>query len=104
MASSGGGSITASSRTYDTDTAWYVIDHSTVNFIKYPSLWTISDFEVKITAASGASVTGIVFLGRPWRVFARVIYQFSTLTNVVNAKGWAPMTDGATPYVEHFQC
>lgn len=30
MASSGGGSITASSRTYDTDTAWYVIDHSTV--------------------------------------------------------------------------
>lgn len=30
MASSGGGSITASSRTYDTDPAWYVIDHSTV--------------------------------------------------------------------------
>ncbi|KFY04554.1 hypothetical protein O988_00695 [Pseudogymnoascus sp. VKM F-3808] len=84
MASSGGGSITASSRTYDTDTAWYVIDHSTV------------------TAASGASVTGIVFLGRPWRVCARVIYQFSTLTNVVNAKGWAPMTAGATPIFEEW--
>ncbi|KAH9209142.1 pectin lyase fold/virulence factor [Leptodontidium sp. 2 PMI_412] len=84
IASSGGGSITASSRTYDTDPSWYVIDHST------------------ITAASGASVTGLVYLGRPWRVYARVIYQFSALTAVVNAKGWAPMTANATPIFEEW--
>lgn len=58
-----------------------------------------SNFAIKITAASGASVTGLVYLGRPWRVYARVIYQFSALTAVVNAKGWAPMTANATPYV-----
>jgi pectinesterase len=38
MASSGGGSITASSRTYNTDTAWYVIDHSTVSYSQYQHL------------------------------------------------------------------
>ncbi|BAE63101.1 unnamed protein product [Aspergillus oryzae RIB40] len=72
MISSGGGYITASSRTYGTDQAY-------VNS--------------QITAAAGASVDGKVFLGRPWRPLARVIYQYSTLTGV------APMAEGATPYV-----
>ncbi|KAH8902734.1 putative pectin methylesterase [Coniochaeta sp. PMI_546] len=84
IASNGAGAITASSRESSSDTGWYVIDHST------------------ITAASGASVAGQVYLGRPWRVLARVIYQYSTLTNVVNAKGWAPMADGATPIFEEY--
>ncbi|KAB8202743.1 pectin lyase-like protein [Aspergillus parasiticus] len=79
IASSGGGYITASSRTYDTDQAWYVIDHSVV------------------TAVAGASLDGKVFLGRPWRPLARVIYQYSTLTGVVHPEGWAAMAEGATP-------
>ncbi|KAF1962673.1 carbohydrate esterase family 8 protein [Byssothecium circinans] len=79
IASNGGGAITASSREDAGDPAWYVFDHST------------------ITAASGASVAGKVYLGRPWRVLARVIYQNSALTKVVNAAGWTTMAEGATP-------
>ncbi|KAF2638676.1 putative pectin methylesterase [Massarina eburnea CBS 473.64] len=82
LASNGGGAITASSREDASDAAWYVFDHST------------------ITAASGVSVAGKVYLGRPWRVLARVIYQNSVLTNVVNAAGWTTMADGATPIYE----
>ncbi|KAE8325641.1 pectin lyase fold/virulence factor [Aspergillus sergii] len=85
IASSGGGYITASSRTYDTDQAWYVIDHSVV------------------TAVAGASVDGMVFLGRPWRPLARVIYQYSTLTGVVHPEGWAPMAEGATPIFMEYE-
>ncbi|KAL5355700.1 pectin lyase-like protein [Aspergillus floccosus] len=85
IASSGGGYITASSRTYDTDQAWYVIDHSLV------------------AAAAGASVDGKVFLGRPWRPLARVIYQYSTLTGVVHPEGWAPMAEGATPIFMEYE-
>ncbi|KAF2174495.1 carbohydrate esterase family 8 protein [Zopfia rhizophila CBS 207.26] len=85
IASSRGGYITASSRTYATDTAWYVFDHST------------------ITAASGVSVKGAVFLGRPWRVLARVIYQYSTLTDIVHPEGWTTMAEGATPIFMEFQ-
>ncbi|KAM5343552.1 hypothetical protein ACJ41O_012089 [Fusarium nematophilum] len=79
IASSGGGYITASSRTFDNDTARY------------------------ITSTGQSDLTGLVFLGRPWRVNARVMYQYSTLTKVVNAEGWAPMADGATPTFQEYQ-
>ncbi|KAH6612998.1 carbohydrate esterase family 8 protein [Boeremia exigua] len=85
IASSRGGYVTASSRSFENDTAWYVVDHSTV------------------TAAPGANVKGGVFLGRPWRPLARVIYQYSTLTDVVHPSGYAPMADGATPVFMEFQ-
>ncbi|KAL1601596.1 hypothetical protein SLS60_006511 [Paraconiothyrium brasiliense] len=84
IASNGGGAITATSRETSSDPAWYVFDHST------------------ITAAIGASVKGQVYLGRPWRVLSRVMYQNSVLTNVIAAKGWTEMADGATPlYYEY---
>ncbi|KAH7413106.1 carbohydrate esterase family 8 protein [Cadophora sp. MPI-SDFR-AT-0126] len=85
IASSGAGYVTANSRETTTDTAMYVFDHSTV------------------TAASGASVVGKVYLGRPWRVLAKTMYQYSVLTNVVNPAGYAPMADGATPIFMEFQ-
>ncbi|KAF4551802.1 Pectinesterase-like protein 5 [Elsinoe fawcettii] len=85
IASVRSGAITASSRTLADDPAWYVFDHSTV------------------TAAAGKSVDGQVNLGRPWRVNARVIYQYSTLTKVVSAAGWAPMAENATPTFMEFQ-
>ncbi|KAL2129177.1 hypothetical protein VTI74DRAFT_8117 [Chaetomium olivicolor] len=86
IASVRGGYITASSRTNADDTAWYVFDHST------------------ITVAAGAQdVKGAVFLGRPWRVLARVIYQFSSLSDIVNPEGWAPMAAGATPIFMEYQ-
>lgn len=78
IASSGGGSITASSRE-TTDSTWYVIDHSTV------------------TATSSYTATGGVYLGRPWRVLARVIYQNSALGAIINAAGWTTLAADATP-------
>ncbi|KAF9870664.1 beta-xylosidase [Colletotrichum karsti] len=85
IASSGGGYITASSRTYNNDTSRYVIDHSTV------------------TSASSSDLTGKVALGRPWRVSARVMYQYSTLTSVVSPEGWTTMAEGATPIFQEFE-
>jgi pectinesterase len=79
IASKAGGPITASSREVATDTAWYVFDHSTV------------------TADTGVSLSQNVYLGRPWRVLARVIYQNSVLTGVVAPKGWTEMAENATP-------
>jgi hypothetical protein len=35
IASSRGGYVTASSRTFDNDTAWYVVDHSTVRSLTF---------------------------------------------------------------------
>ncbi|KAJ5612284.1 pectinesterase A [Penicillium lagena] len=79
IVSNGAGAITANSRETTSDTAWYCIDSSTVN------------------AASGTSLEGEVYLGRPWRVLARVIYQNSELGSLINAKGWTTMAEGATP-------
>ncbi|ESZ97434.1 carbohydrate esterase family 8 protein [Sclerotinia borealis F-4128] len=84
IASNGGGAITASSRTLATDTSWYVIDSGT------------------ITQASGFSLTGKVYLGRPWRGLARVIFQNSALTAVVNAAGWTTLAADATPIFEEY--
>jgi pectinesterase len=48
------------------------------------------------------SLEGDVYLGRPWRVLARVIFQNSVLSDVVNAAGWTTLADGATPlYYEY---
>ncbi|KAM3068216.1 hypothetical protein ACMFMG_011262 [Clarireedia jacksonii] len=81
IASNGGGAITASSRTLASETGWFVIDSST------------------ITQASTAttSLTGKVYLGRPWRVLARVIFQNSVLTDIINAAGWTTLAADATP-------
>ncbi|KAI0690978.1 pectin lyase-like protein [Cytidiella melzeri] len=58
------GFITASGRSSD-DPNWYVIDHSTIQG------------------------TGTAFLGRPWRDFARVVFQNSVLGSNVPPAGWS---------------
>ncbi|AEO61202.1 carbohydrate esterase family 8 protein [Thermothelomyces thermophilus ATCC 42464] len=85
VASNGGGYITANSRSTTADTTWYAFDHSTIR------------------AAAGISLAGKVFLGRPWRVLARVIFQNSELTDVVHPEGWTTMAAGATPEFREFQ-
>ncbi|KAI1120378.1 pectin lyase fold/virulence factor [Nemania abortiva] len=85
IASKAGGAITANSRETATDTNWYVIDHST------------------ITSVSGTTLSGNVYLGRPWRVLARVIYQYNTLTSVVAPAGWTTLAADATPIFEEYQ-
>ena len=84
IVSNGAGAITASSRETSSDSGWYAIDNC------------------NIKAASGVSLTEEVYLGRPWRVLARVIYQNSVLSDIINPKGWTTMADGATPlYYEY---
>lgn len=86
IASSGGGAITASSREEANDTAWYVIDSSFI----------------QSAADAPTDLTGKVYLGRPWRVLARVQYQNSQMTNIINAAGWTTLAAGATPlYYEY---
>ncbi|KAI8629140.1 carbohydrate esterase family 8 protein [Xylariaceae sp. FL1651] len=85
IASKAGGAITANSRETSSDAGWYVIDHST------------------ITSVSGISLSKVVYLGRPWRVLARVIYQYNTLTRVVADAGWTTLAADATPIFEEYQ-
>ncbi|TPX08699.1 uncharacterized protein E0L32_009888 [Thyridium curvatum] len=81
----GPGSITATSRDKADDPAWYVFDHCMVD------------------AKSGVSgLASQVYLGRPWRVLSRVIYQYSYLGDIINPTGWTTMAQGATPiYMEY---
>jgi pectinesterase len=97
FASNGGGAITATSRELATDTTWYVIDHSTVS--TNPSLRILNGptDTSQVTEVSGASLTGKVYLGRPWRNLSRVIFQNSVLTGVVAPTGWTTLSAGATP-------
>lgn len=81
--SNGAGSITANSREESDDTAWYVFDSANVT-------------------SDGSDLEGEVYLGRPWRVLARVMFQNSVLSDIINAEGWTTMADGATPlYYEY---
>lgn len=66
------GYITASGRDSSSDASYYVIDSST------------------IAAKSGATITsGAFYLGRPWEPYARVAVQDTSMTDVINAAGWA---------------
>ena len=78
------GTITASGRA-SADSGYYVINNST------------------IAAASGQTVKkGAYYLGRPWRNYARVVFQLTSMTEVVNTAGWIqwsssdPRTDQVT--------
>ncbi|OQD86200.1 hypothetical protein PENANT_c008G03628 [Penicillium antarcticum] len=84
IVANGPGAITAMSREVASDTAWYAIDHC------------------NIKAAPGVTLDGTQYLGRPWRILARVIYQNSNIGSLINAKGWNTMADGATPAYYEF--
>lgn len=69
--SAGGGCITANGRSSSSDVSYYVINECTV------------------AAASGASVSsGSVYLGRPWSEYARVCFQETSLSSIVNTALW----------------
>ncbi|KAJ7262945.1 pectin methyl esterase [Mycena rebaudengoi] len=84
IASNGGGAITANSREVQTDPGYYVIDSST------------------ITSNSTTSLVGKVFLGRPWRMYARVVFQNSVLPNLIAPAGYTTLAAGATPIFSEF--
>ncbi|KAK7548617.1 pectinesterase family protein [Phyllosticta citricarpa] len=86
IASNGAGAITAMSREESDDASYYVIDSSTV---------TAAD-------AATADLTGKVYLGRPWRAYARVQFQNSELSDVINEEGWTTMAENAEPVYTEF--
>ncbi|KAI1073814.1 family 8 carbohydrate esterase [Whalleya microplaca] len=48
-----------------------------------------------IAGVSGSSVPeGAYYLGRPWRAYARVVFQNTAMTNVINSKGWSIWNTG----------
>ena len=78
LASNGPGAITANSRGSASDPSYYVIDSST------------------ITSATSADLVGQVYLGRPWEIYARVVFQRSVLPDLINPAGIAfPITQFA---------
>ncbi|KAF2437972.1 carbohydrate esterase family 8 protein [Karstenula rhodostoma CBS 690.94] len=67
----GGSYITANGRDSSSNPSYYVINKSTV------------------AVASGQSVAAkSYYLGRPWRNYSRVVFQNTSLSNVINAAGW----------------
>ncbi|KAF3809367.1 Pectinesterase [Colletotrichum gloeosporioides] len=82
LAISGKGYITASGRDSTSNPSWYVINKSTVK------------------ALSGVG-DGQTYLGRPWRTFARVVFQNSNLGSVVNSAGWIKWGDNPTDNVDY---
>ncbi|KAK5716393.1 hypothetical protein LTR17_016366 [Elasticomyces elasticus] len=72
------GTITASGRASD-DSGYYVINNSS------------------ISAAPGQTVSsGAYYLGRPWRDYARVVFQMTSMTDVVNQAGWIQWSSSDT--------
>ncbi|RAO73338.1 uncharacterized protein BHQ10_009350 [Talaromyces amestolkiae] len=65
------GTITANGRSSSSDASYYVINNS------------------NIAAASGQTVaSGSYYLGRPWSEYARVVFQYTSMSNVINSAGW----------------
>ena len=73
----GGGYITAQSKHYPKQDSGFVFDHC------------------KLTADPG--VTGPIFLGRPWRPYATVIYMHTEMDDKIDPAGWREWHPGETP-------
>ncbi|GKT45018.1 pectinesterase [Colletotrichum spaethianum] len=71
------GYITANGRQSASDKSYYVFNSCTV------------------AAASGNTVAdGAYYLGRPWREFAQVVFQKTSMTGVINSAGWKNWNTG----------
>ncbi|KAJ2896241.1 hypothetical protein MKZ38_005735 [Zalerion maritima] len=58
-----------------------------------PSYYVFNNCDVE--AADGASVSsGAYYLGRPWREYARVVFQNSALSSVISGEGWSVWNEG----------
>ncbi|KAK6509688.1 hypothetical protein TWF481_004419 [Arthrobotrys musiformis] len=71
IAISGDGYITANGRDSDTNPSYYVINSSSV------------------ALKSGVSSSVKTYLGRPWRAYARTVFQNTAMSSVVRAEGWS---------------
>ncbi|KAJ6461184.1 carbohydrate esterase family 8 protein [Mycena vitilis] len=83
IASVAAGTITADGPTSATDASLFVINHSTI----------------EVSSAASSSLTGQVFLGRPWTQWAKVAFTSCTLGAHINGAGWE-IWSTATPNTE----
>ncbi|KAF2083938.1 carbohydrate esterase family 8 protein [Saccharata proteae CBS 121410] len=73
------GYVTASGRASSSSTSYYVINNSNV------------------AAKSGETVSeGAYYLGRPWGKYARVAFQNTELSDVINSAGWSKWSTSDT--------
>lgn len=80
--SAGGGAITANGRSSSSDVSYYVINKSSV-----------------AASQSSTAGTGTVYLGRPWSEYARVDFQNTVLSGIINSAGWEEWSS-STPNTE----
>lgn len=91
--------LAANGRVGSTGTSYYVFvsypafararSHCKPTIIKPNSNPMNSQNSCSIAAASGQSVAdGAYYLGRPWTEYARVVFQYTTMTDVINSAGW----------------
>ncbi|KAF3081773.1 hypothetical protein TWF569_009762 [Orbilia oligospora] len=71
IAISGAGFITANGRDSDTNPSYYVINSSSISL------------------KSGVSSSVKTYLGRPWRAYARTVFQNTAMSSVVRPEGWS---------------
>ncbi|KAL7274783.1 hypothetical protein RUND412_002305 [Rhizina undulata] len=78
------GTITANGRDSESNVSYYLFNDCTI-----------------IKAAGFTVADGATYLGRPWRDYARVVFQNSALGGVVNSAGWSvwTSTDNRTDHV-----
>ncbi|GMF30887.1 unnamed protein product [Phytophthora lilii] len=53
----------------------------------------LSEYVFNRARVFGSSGNGSTYLGRPWMPYARVVWQYSELSDVVNPKGWSTWDD-----------
>ncbi|KAK4695646.1 pectinesterase, partial [Phenoliferia sp. Uapishka_3] len=86
IASKAAGTITASGRPSSTSTGIYVFNSCTI----------------EQASSATSSLSGLVYLGRPWTEYARAVFMFSSLSDIIASKGWEewsstePNTSGVT--------
>ncbi|KAG6081009.1 hypothetical protein E4U30_004611 [Claviceps sp. LM220 group G6] len=78
------GYITASGRNSEDSPSYYVFNRAIIG------------------AAIGQKVqAGLYYLGRPWRSHARVAFQYSFMSNVINSAGWSVWNSPRDDRIEH---
>lgn len=96
-------SITANGRSSETDTSYYVINKSTVAAKEGDDVAEGTYYLGTITCLSCASHfrdNTNMGTGRPWSEYARVVFQQTSMTNVINSLGWTEWST-STPNTEY---
>ncbi|GMG45874.1 unnamed protein product [Aspergillus oryzae var. brunneus] len=87
------GYITANGRSSETDTSYYVIHKSSVaaadgNDVPSGTYYLGTSYSYRSYTHLSYLIT-IYITGRPWSQYARVLFQETSMTDVINSAGWS---------------